>query len=250
MICSNISTLLGIKCHPLNDDGSVAMLETPFQFEDGDSVPVFLERQGSKVRFFDDGNVILHFRGRGVSIENNRQTRFIRNLAEPNGVRLSDTGELEIWASAEEASAAFAKFMATLTQLTSWERDQIGLSTDTSLLIIEVAQCLRAWKPHVPLIERPKYIGVSGQEYHLDFDFDGEGVIAISPHHIAVNAAIKKLLDIKSRPEHSDLKVMAVLDDRYDSKTAKREGLIIDALASVWLMSKLEAKAGLTARHQ
>lgn len=246
MICSQISSLLGIVCHPLNDDGTVAMLDTAFKFEDGDSVPVFLERQGKQIRFFDDGNVILHFRGRGVSIENNRQPRFIRNLAEPNGVRLNDMGILEIWAREEEAPEAFAKYIATMAQLASWEKDQIGLSTDTSLLIDEVAQCLRAWKPNATLIKRPAYVGVSGQEYHLDFDFDGEAVIAINPHHVAVNAAIKKLLDIKSKPEHSDLRVMAVLDDRYDSRTAKREGLIIDALASVWLMSKLEAKAGLT----
>lgn len=46
------------------------------------------------------------------------------------------------------------------------------------------------------------------------------------------------------------MRVMAVLDDRYDSKTAKREGLIIDALANVWLMSKLEAKAGLSRTKQ
>lgn len=250
MICSQISSLLGIVCHPLNDDGSVAMLDTGFTFEDGDSVPVFLERHGQQVRFFDDGNVLLHFRGRGVSLESNRQPRFIKSLAEPNGVRLNKDGELEIWAKAEEAPAAFAKFISAMTQITHWERDQIGLSTDTSLLIAEVAQCLRAWKPNAELIKRPTYVGVSGQEYHLDFEFDGEPVIAISPHHVAVNAAIKKLLDIKSRPEHSAMRVMAVLDDRYDSKTAKREGLIIDALANVWLMSKLEAKAGLSRTKQ
>lgn len=248
MICSKISKLLGVVCHPLNDDGSVVMLETPFAFDDGDQVPLFLERIGPHLRFFDDGKTILHFHGRGIFMESARKLRFIRSAAETNGVSLSDRGVLEIWTTESDAPEAFARYVSTMTQLTSWERDQTGLSTDTTLLIAEVAQCLKAWKPNAHLVERPSYTGVSGLEYQLDFDLDGEGVIAISPHHVAVSAAIKKLLDIKSRPEHSELRVMAIIDDRQDMKAAKREGLIMDALASVWMMSRLEERAGLKPR--
>jgi hypothetical protein len=245
MICSQISKVLGIVCHPLNGDGSVAMLETPFVFEDGDNLPIFLEKLGRKVRFFDDGRTIMHFHGRGVHIESARNTRFIKNAADINGVMLNDRGVLEIWADEEHSALAFARYMSTMTQISSWEKDQIGLSTDTSILIAEVAQCLRAWKPNSDITENPLYPGISGQIYRLDFNVDGEGVIAISPHHAAVNASIKKLVDIRSQPDNIDLKVMAIIDDRYDSKAAKREGLIMEALADVWLMSKLEEKVGL-----
>lgn len=244
MICSKISEVLGIVCHPLNEDGSVAMLETPFVFEDGGRMPVFLEKMGRQVRFFDDGRTVTHFYGRGISIEGARQTRFIKGAAESNGVSLNDKGVIEIWALEEEAPVAFAKYMATMTQLAGWEKDQIGQSTDASILISEVAQCLQAWRPNSNITESPEYKGISGQRYKLDLNFDGEGVIAISPHHVAVSAAIKKLLDIKSSPAYADLKIMAIIDDRQDSKAAKREGLIMDALATVWTMSRLEEKAG------
>jgi hypothetical protein len=246
MVCSQISSLLGVACHPLNEDGSVAMLDTPFVFEDGDSVPVFLERAGPQIRFFDDGATVLHFYGRGISIENLKKVRFIKNAAEAHGVTLNEHGVLEIWANESEAPLAFSKYIAALVSLINWETEQIGVSTDTSLFVAEVAQCLHAWKPNAKIAESPEYVGVSGQTYKLDFDFNDEAVIAITPHHSAVSAAIKKLLDIRSRPENAGLKILAVIDDRYDSKAAKREGLIMDALANVWPMSRLERQAGLT----
>lgn len=246
MNCTNISDLLGISCQPLNEDGSIAMIETSFTFDDGEAVPVFLEKNGGQVRFFDDGGTIMHFLGRGVRLDDHKRTRFIKSMAATNGVTLSEIGELEIWAPEDQAPAAFAKYIGTLMGLAGWEKDQTGVSTDTSLLVAEVAQCLHAWKPNVGITKSPEYTGVSGQSYELDFDFNGEAVIAISPHHNAVSAAIKKLLDIKSAPANAGLKVLAVIDDRYDSKAAKREGLIMDALATVWPMTRLEQQAGIT----
>lgn len=245
MICTQISNLLGVSCHPLNEDGSVAMIDTSFAFEDGDGVPVYIEKLGTQIRFFDDGETFLHFYGRGMNLDNANKTRFIKSMAEANGVSLNEMGELEIWTSELQAPSAFAKYICTMISLATWEKDQIGLSTDTSLLLDEVAQCLHAWKPYANLIKYPEFTGISGQVYKLDFDFNGEAVIAISPHHSAVSAAIKKLLDIKSAPGNSHLKVLAIIDDRYDSKTAKKEGLIMDALATVWPMTRLEQKAGL-----
>lgn len=247
MICSHISNLLGVSCHPLSEDGNIAMIDTAFAFEDGESVPVYIERiGGGQIRFFDDGETILHFSGRGVKMDSHMRTRFIKTVAGANGVSLNDVGELEIWAPEEKAPAAFAKYISALIGLIDWEKDQIGLSTDTSLLVSEVAQCLHAWKPSAELKESPEYVGVSGQTYKLDFDFNGDAVIAISPHHNAVSSAIKKLLDIKSAPANSLVKVLAVIDDRYDRELARREGLIMDALATVWPMTRLEEQAGLT----
>jgi hypothetical protein len=245
MICTQISNLIGIACHPLNEDGSIAMIDTAFAFDDGDGIPVYLEKIGGQVRFFDDGETILHFYGRGVKIDSAKKTRFIKNIAATNGVTLTDMGVLEIWAPESQAPSAFASYMSAMVGLTGWEKDQTGLSTDISLLITEVAQCLHAWKPNAQLTEDPEYIGISGESYKLDFDFNGEAVIAISPHHSAVGAAVKKLLDIKSAPKNSGLKVLVVIDDRYDSKAAKKEGLIMDALATVWPMTRLEKQAGM-----
>jgi hypothetical protein len=73
---------------------------------------------------------------------------------------------------------------------------------------------------------------------------DGEAVIAIAPHPNSVSAAAKKLLDIRAAPENAGLQVLVVLDDRRDSETAMREGRILDSVANVMMMTRLEKKSG------
>lgn len=245
MICSQISKLIGVSCHPLSNDGNVAYIDTSFAFEDGSSIPVFVEKVGEQVRFFDDGETILHLRGRGVQLDDNRKTKFLKNLAAPAQVRLSDLGELEVWSSVNDAPSAFARYIATMIAVVRWETDQIGVATDLSLLVSEVALCLKALKPGAELVEGPEYIGISGYKYKLDFNFDGDAVIAITPHPNAVSSAAKKLLDIRAAVENAGLKVLVVLDDRIDSEGARREGLILDSVANVWMMTRLEKQAGI-----
>lgn len=245
MVCDNIASLIGITCYPLTDDGSVAMLDTAFRFADGDAAPVFVEKAGGLVRFFDDGGVLLHFAGRGLRLENHRHDKFIRSAGEPHGVKLNEAGELEIWAAERDASSAFAKFISTLVALTGWEREQQGVGSDLSILIDEVEICLRAINPQASLIPKPEYIGVSGQVYNLDFNFDGRAVIAITPQRATVSSAIRKLIDIRSRPGNQDFDVMVVLDDRRDPEAAKSEGQVLNAVGNVWPMTRLEQKAQL-----
>lgn len=246
MICSQISELLGFTCQPLSDDGSVALIDTPFSFEDGVSVNVFVEKTGSQIRFFDDGEILLHFLGRGVRLDGARQTRFIKTIADSHGVSFTEQGELEIWTSSLTASVAFASFTSTLVGLIEWEKGQIGVASDLSLLISEVALCLQAWKPVAKLTNNPAYTGISGHVYKLDFDFDGQGVIAITPHHAAVSSAIKKLVDILSAPNNQKMKIMVVIDDRQDPVGAAKESLILDAVSNVMSMTALEKQAGLS----
>lgn len=246
MICSQISELLGFTCQPLSDDGSVALIDTPFSFEDGASVNVFVEKMGSQIRFFDDGEILLHFLGRGVRLDGARQTRFIKTIADSHGVSFTEQGELEIWTSSLTASSAFASFTSTLVGLIEWEKGQIGVASDLSLLISEVALCLQAWKPVAKLTNNPVYTGISGHVYKFDFDFDGQGVIAITPHHASVSSAIKKLVDILSAPDNQKMKIMVVIDDRQDPVGAAKESLILDAVSNVMSMTALEKQAGLS----
>lgn len=251
MICHRVSEILGLACHPLSDDGSVAMIDSPFAYPDGDEIPIFIEKIGPQVRFFDDGEAILHLLGRGVSLENHRKTRFIRNLAEPNGVSLNTQGELEIWTTEMQAPQAFAKYLATMLALSKWESDQNEVATDLSLLLEEVALCFRTWKPHATIIEGPEFTGVSGHVYKLDFSVDQDAVLAITPHHASVSSAAKKLLDIRAVSSYSGLKIIVIVDDRYDASAAKREGSILDSVGNVMMMTALQRQAQLAgvAKH-
>lgn len=249
MICAHISEMIGFECHPLSDDGSVAMIDTPFQFADGDRIPVFVERMARHVRFFDDGNVIMHFRGRGVSIEDRRQTRFLRTLADANGARLNDAGEIEVWALADEAPSAFARYMSAMLAVRGWEDEQEGTFTDASLFLDEVTMCLRAWKTGAAIRAGKEYTGISGHVYKMDIDFDGQPVLAIGTHSATVSAAAKKLLDIHAAVDNAGINILVIMDDRHDASLAKREGLILESVATVLMMTKLEnhAKANTTA---
>ncbi|MGJ7506861.1 DUF1828 domain-containing protein [Variovorax sp. GT1P44] len=242
-VCSDLAAIIGVTCYPLSDDGSVAMLDTSFKFADGDDAPVYVEKAAGQVRFFDDGGVLLHFAGRGVRIDDYRNVKFIQNLGAPNGVKLNEAGELEVWANERGAPAAFANYVSTLVALTTWERDQEGVSTDMTLLIDEVEMCLRAISPDWLPSVHPEFVGVSGQVYQLDFDFKGKAVIAITPQKVTVSAAIRKLLDIKSKASNIGFDPLIVLDDRVDPDGAKSEGRVLDAVGRVWPMSRLEVAA-------
>ena len=249
MICSNLSETIGFTCHPLNEDGSIAAISTPFRFSDGEPLPVYVERDGKRVRFFDDGGVLLHLRGRGVRLNDHRNLKPIRAVTELAGVSLNRLGELEIWSAVADAPNGFARYLAALMAVTTWERDLEGTATDMSLLLDEVESCLRLWKPHASLGPGEEYPGVSGARYKLDFNLDGQGVVAISPHPNTVSSTAKKLLDIRASTSNQGLEILIVIDDRRSEDTAKREGLILDSLGNVMMMSRLQSNAGALTTH-
>jgi hypothetical protein len=57
-------------------------------------------------------------------------------------------------------------------------------------------------------------------------------VLAITLHHASVSAAAKKLLDIRAVEAYAKLKIIVVVDDRLEREAAKREGLVLDSVAS------------------
>lgn len=152
-------------------------------------------------------------------------------------------GELEIWSKLEDAPNGFARYLSTLMALTNWERGLEGAATDMSLLLDEVELCLRAWKPFAMLKPGGEFSGVSGARYKLDFDLDGQGVVAISPHPNTVSSTAKKLLDIRASSSNQGLSILIVIDDRRAQDVAKREGMILDSLGNVLMMSRLESNA-------
>ncbi|CAM3754796.1 hypothetical protein BOBR111200_06915 [Bordetella bronchialis] len=103
---------------------------------------------------------------------------------------------------------------------------------------------LRAWKKDSVISETPEYMGISGHTYRLDFQVDDQGVVAISPHPLSVSTAIKKLLDIVSAPVNEGVRLQVVLDDRKQPDEAKSEAAVLNAVADVLMMSRLEALAG------
>lgn len=117
-----LSQIIGYPCQAFTDDGSVAMIKTPFKFADGDDVPAYAEIGSDFVRFFDDGDVFFHFLGRGIPVDAERGTEFLAAIAESNGVSYSGAGNIEIQSAPGDCSSTFAKYMAALLAFISWEK--------------------------------------------------------------------------------------------------------------------------------
>jgi hypothetical protein len=243
MICQQLNTLLGFDCSPFSESGEVVLVSTPFKFDDGDSVPVFAEQIAGQIRFFDDGQTLMHFIGRGVRIENKKQASFLINTAAKNGAAFTDQGEIEVWAPLEQAQTAFAKYVSTLIALTVWEADQKGSNTDASLFVEEVAMALRAWKPKAVIELEQPFVGISGRTYKVDFVVDGAPIVVTGTHPNSVGSILHKLVDIRGLIENMDTQFTVVIDDRADPEGAKKESLIVQSLGTVFPFTALEALA-------
>lgn len=125
MVNSNIPELLGLEYVPLKEDGSFGAINTPFIFEDGDPIPVYVEEFDGAIRFFDDGGVIWHFMGRGVPLDQEGDADFIRELIQPTGARLNDRGEVEALGPVEQAPNTFARYLSALLTIVRWEYEQV-----------------------------------------------------------------------------------------------------------------------------
>jgi hypothetical protein len=88
-----------------------------------------------------------------------------------------------------------------------------------------------------------EFAGVSGHVYKMDLEFDGRAVLAIGTHPAAVSAAAKKLLDIGAATSNANIDILVVIDDRQDAELAKREGLVLESVANVLMMTRLERNA-------
>lgn len=243
MICQQLSLLLGLACHPLNDDGSVVIVETPFKFDDGDHISVYVESVGNQFRFFDDGATFMHFVGLGLSLQSAHQTRFLKTVAEAYGGSFNSDGEIELWAKESESAEAFARYITAMLSVVRWERERKSVDHDIDLFVEEVALYLAAWKG-TDVIRRPKVQGITGREYEFDFDVAGLFVLAVSTHHQSTSAALHKLVDVKGLPSNAGLKTLVVIDDRADQKTAKNESMVLSSVSGVIGMEQLQRNAG------
>lgn len=123
-----LTQLLGFDYLPLNDDGSVAYIDTPFTFEDGDPLPIYFEKiSPSEVVFFDDGEIIWHFIGRGLRGPNPRlNTDFLEKIAANYNAVLTEDGVLELRGEAAKSSELFASYLCTLFDIVRWEKDYVS----------------------------------------------------------------------------------------------------------------------------
>lgn len=246
MICDHLSSLLGYQCHPLNEAQTIAFIETPFTFNDGDGIPVFVEKIGSQFRFFDDNETVFHFLGRGLGdSDGGLKTRFIKKAIAPFGLTLNEENVIEVWAKDGDSGDAFARYIGGLLAIVQWERESEGTSPDEDYLVEEVALHLMAWKGKDHVVSGPRFTGMSKTEYTLDFLVDGEAILAIKPNPLSVGSALKKMVDIAGNDPRARFRV--IIEDRDNAATAKTQGIILSSMATVTPFTRLLEMSRLSA---
>lgn len=243
MICDQLSVLTGFNCVPLDETLRLAMLTTPFTFADGEPLPVFVEHMGHTVRFFDDGRVLLHFRGRGLSLKNKQQARFIAQAAERHGARLGDDWVLEANANHTRAADAFRCYMTTLQAICDWELENEGTAEDIVLTLERVVMALQAVKPNADIQRYPTFEGISGKTRKLDLLVDGTGLAITNTQPASVSAALMTVVDIRQSPENQGKDFQFIINDYANPEKAQRDALVLQAAAPVQLLSNLERQA-------
>lgn len=239
MICTNLHQVIGFECHPLDGSGALAYIATPFTFSDGDSIPVYVEKLSVGYRFFDDGQTLLHFMGRGMKFQTGHQLKFLSAIASQFDATLNEDGIIEVYAKEEQPQAGFASYVACMLQVRAWEVEHEGVDADASAFAIEVAEALKAWQPGVELASAREYIGASGKTYAVDYQFGEKGVLAITPQHQKAASALYKLVDITNRSSNAHEEFLVVIDDRKHPDKANNEAEVFRSVANVITYTKL-----------
>lgn len=240
MICKKISNLLGLKCYPLSDDGMIALVDNAFTFQDGDSLPVYVEQIGDAIRYFVDGETILHFMGRGAKSVNG-VSKSIRKIVEKNGVTLNHEGIIEILANEQDADVIFNKYLKSLFEIVAWEEDNSVDAPDPQFLVEEVRMYLKTIDPEMTQEPSPEYIGISGHKYTFDFLHGDDAILTIGTHASAVNAAFRKIYDINN---NNPISSYVIIDDRENKEEAKSQQILFSTVASkISTVSSLEKRA-------
>ena len=169
MICEQVKNIIGFDVHLLEHNSNIMWIDTPFTFSDGDGFSIYAEKISNTIRFFDAGETLLHFMGRGVDIKKSRGVSFINKIAANHGVNLSERGDLEILSTSNDFKSSFAQFVSALLELVTWEKEQELVNTDMDLFVQEVAMCFRSAYPNEAQLPSPEFKGISGHKYHFDF---------------------------------------------------------------------------------
>lgn len=250
MNCQILPELLGYHC-TARTAGALHGLEiaAPMCFRDGRPVVFYVIEDGERITITDDGATLFHLANTGLPFEDRRAWRPIRDRAERWGAQIADDGSIETIALRQQAPVAFARFMAAMSAIIDWERDNQGLPQEAAWLADEAEIYLRAWKPQATVERDREVCGITGRPYRFDFYLDGELIDVITPKANAVGAILRKAADVSRAPGMEAVRLLAIVDDRRDQERAKQEIEILGSQVRAMPMSRLIQVAGQVGVH-
>lgn len=242
MICHNLSEILGFACHPLSEDGSVAFIDSPLTFLDGNSLPIYLKRAGTNLYFFDDHETVYHYIKKGYRGDKERlDTAFIRSALSPYGLSF-ENNQISVWGSIHNAKEVFARYLSGLLAVSNLGVPERNSDDRMLKLIDEVATLLHIWKAGADIVIEPTYKGLSKTTYKLNFRVDKEAIVIATPNPHSIGSALRKMVDIAGADNSVQFRV--ILEDRFSTKEHfDAQGTILSTMATVMSFSELKREA-------
>jgi hypothetical protein len=123
---SNLADTFGTNCQVFEDNENLASVGTNLFFWDDDPLYLFVEQVESRIRIFDDGEVVMHMFGSGIHYRNENFMESVVRIAALEGVSLNAEDELEIWAESSGIADAYARYMSVMDALLKWESAEVN----------------------------------------------------------------------------------------------------------------------------
>lgn len=101
----------------VSEELAIAHLLIDETLSDGAKLPAYFQiLDNHTYRFFDDGQVMLHWLGHGLDFNEARLAK-LKNAALRYGCSLSDAGTIEVLSKQDDIKVQFSKFLACLRYL-------------------------------------------------------------------------------------------------------------------------------------
>lgn len=241
MNCQQLFSGIGFGCTRLETEGGtdVFQISTPFQFADGNALPVFVEHDDPLLRFFDAGETLFQLLGSGIHLRDGRALAPVRKVVEEFGASLNDDGDIELITPPQYAREAFGHYVRAVMAVADWEKEHVGLPPGAASLAAEAENYLAMWKPNAHILRRQSLEGLSGRPHEFALLIDDEYIDVIPSRPQSTGAELRKLFDVRKSALNDGVKIRVIVDDRQNKERAKEEASIIGGLAIAWTMSDL-----------
>ncbi len=235
MICDTLFRRMGFHWRQ-RADGTYRVF-TPFTFEGGEPIGLYLSEGEAIARISDNADTIFHLRGIGLDVGDRRKWKWVASVVETFKMRLERTGEIVGEAPVGTIHSLVSNYIGAMLALTEMERDTLNVAPEPESYVDEVAGYLSLWRPNEEIVRSVLAKGHSGRDHFFHFKLGDEFIDAAKPHSSRTGSILRKAADIQN--SQNARPILVIMDDREDADRASAESDILSTLVSVLPMSRL-----------
>ncbi|HBA34865.1 MAG TPA: hypothetical protein DCZ12_12095 [Gammaproteobacteria bacterium] len=241
--CSELTSQLGFHCSAVRSPKGEDMtyISTPFTLAHGKPLDLFLIDSGDHVCITDDGFTIAEMIASGINLTDRRTWRGLSEVASAHGIVMDEQGAFTATVSQDQAGRKLQAMLSVFAGVCEWERERIRTRDADLTFYMAVEEKLRTINADLA-IERNVSRSFGDQSYDFDFQWGATLVDTVIPHHSAVNAKLRKIIEISiACDENPD--VLFIIDDSDGYSKAKKECQILGAHSRAVLFSEFGHRA-------